>query len=131
MSVTLTINDKTSNGELLLERIVNFPVERISVRELVETRVRQEAESYNQRAGDKFEGLVEPCEAELMLNGEKSAMGHHIDADKQVETAIRAFESGRYFLLINDRQIIELDDVIVINPNTKIVFLKILRLVGG
>ena len=131
MSVTLTINDKTSSGELLLERIIDFPVERISVRELIETRVRQEVESFNLQAGDRFDGLVEPCEAEKMLNGENAAMGRHIDADKQVEAAISAFETGRYFLLINDRQLVDLDDVIVINPNTRIVFLKILRLVGG
>ena len=131
MSVTLTINDKTSSGEVLLEQIVDFPVERISVRDLIETRVRQEVESHNLKAGDRFDGLVEPCEAEKKLNGENAAMGRHLDADKQVEAAINAFETGRYFLLINDRQLADLDDVIVINPNTKIVFLKIMRLVGG
>ena len=131
MSVTLTINDKTSSGELLLERIIDFPVERISVRELIEMRVRQEVESHNNQAGDKFDGLVEPCEAEKMLNGANAAMGKHIDADKQVEAAINAFETGRYFLLINDNQLVDLDDIIVINPSTRIVFLKILRLVGG
>ncbi len=131
MSVTLTINDKTSGGELLLQRLVDFPLERLSVRELIETRVRQEVEAHNRRAGGRFDGLVEPCAEELLLNGENSAMGNHIDADKQVDAAIRAFETGRYFLLINDRQVAELDDVIVINPSTSIVFLKILRLVGG
>ena len=131
MSVTVTINDKTSSGELLLEQIIDFPLERISVRELIETRVRQEVESHNQRAGDKFDGLIEPTEAERKLNGENAAMGRHVDADKQVETAISAFETGRYFLLIDDHQLVDLDDVIVINPNTNIVFLKILRLVGG
>lgn len=131
MSVTLTINDKTSSGELLLERIIDFPLERISVRELIETRVRQEVEAHNLKAGPRFDGLIEPGEAEKRLNGANAAMGKHIDADKQVEAAIRAFESGRYFLLIDDHQLVDLDDVIVINPNTRIVFLKILPLVGG
>lgn len=131
MSVTVTINDKTSSGELLLEQIIDFPLERISVRELIETRVRQEVEAHNQNVGARFDGLIEPSETEKKLNGENAAMGRHVDADKQVEAAINAFETGRYFLLIDDHQLVDLDDVIVINPNTKIVFLKILRLVGG
>ena len=131
MSVTLTINDKTSSGEVLLERIIDFPLERISVRELIETRVRQDVESYNLKAGDQFYGLVEPTEAEKRLNGENANMGRHLDADKQVNAAIKAFETGRYFLLIDDQQLADLDDVIVITPSTKIVFLKILPLVGG
>jgi hypothetical protein len=88
-------------------------------------------ESHNLHSGDRFNGLIEPGEAEKKLNGENAAMGRHVDPDRQVEAAINAFETGRYFLLIDDHQLVGLDDVIVINPNTKIVFLKILRLVGG
>ena len=131
MSIALTISDKTSSGDVMLERILNFPVERISVRELIEARVTQEVETYNQRASEAYQGLVQPTEAEELLNGFRLPSGLLVNIEKQTRTAIRAFKNGGFFLLVNDRQLTELDDTIVITPATKVVFLKLVRLVGG
>jgi hypothetical protein len=131
MSIALSINDKTSSGDVLLERIVNFSVERITVTELIEARVSQEVESYNKLSDGEFKGLVQPSDAEVVLNGFKLAQGQSIDIEKQTRAAIQAFKSGGFFLLVNDRQLTELDDAIMITPNTSVVFLKVVRLVGG
>ena len=115
----------------MLERILNFPVERISVRELIEARVTQEVETYNQRASEAYQGLVQPTEAEELLNGFRLPSGLLVNIEKQTRTAIRAFKNGGFFLLVNDQQLTELDDTIIITPATKVVFLKLVRLVGG
>lgn len=131
MSVAVTINDKTSSGDLLLERIVNFPVESITVRELIETRVSQEVESYNAANGGEFRGLVQPTDSETMLNGFKLRHGQQVDVESQIQAAVHAFETSSYFLLIDNQQVAELDETLVMTPKTQVVFLRLVLLQGG
>ena len=131
MGYALQIRDETPNGEILSASVVQFPAERTTVQELIEARVSQEVERYNARAGGKFAGFVQPTEAEIILNGFRVAGGKSINAEKQKTAALRAFQSNGFFLLVNDRQVTELDDVILITPNTLVSFLKLVPLVGG
>ena len=131
MNIALKIKDETSSGDVISESIVRFPAERITVQELIEARVSQEVETYNTTMSGEFTGLVQPSESETMLNGFRLAQGMQVDIESQKRIAIRAFQSGGFFLLVNNRQITELDDVILITPNTTISFLKLVPLVGG
>jgi hypothetical protein len=45
--------------------------------------------------------------------------------------AKRAFYTNGFILLVDDRQVDELDDEIVIRPDTTVTFLKLVPLVGG
>jgi len=131
MSISLKIQDETSGGKTIAESVVHFPVERITVKELIEARVTQEIEIYNTTMTGKFTGLVQPCESEVMLNGYRLPLGQKVNIEGQKETAIKAFKSNSFFLLVNDKQLTELDDVILITPNTVVGFLKLVPLVGG
>ena len=131
MNVALKIKDETSSGDVISESIVRFPAERITVQELIETRVSQEVETYNATTNGEFTGLVQPSESETMLNGFRLAQGKQVDVEQQKKIAIRAFQSSGFFLLVNNRQVTELDDVVLITPNTTVIFLKLVPLVGG
>src|SRR3712207_1286847 len=67
MSTTLKIRDETTSsaggdsGEFTLEVLT----ERITLRELIRTRVHQEVRDYNLRQPEYFRGLVQPSGAEL------------------------------------------------------------------
>ena len=131
MGIMLKIKDETSSGKLISESYVEFPIECITVKNLIEARVTQEVKKYNAEAGGDFSGLVQPTESEQLLNGFRLQKGSLVDEDKQKQAAIRAFNSSGFFLLVNDRQVSELDDEIVITPSTVVVFLKLVPLVGG
>ena len=131
MNVALKIQDETSSGKVISEGIVRFPAERITVQELIEARVSQEVESYNVTMSGKFTGLVQPSESETMLNGFRLTQGKQVDVERQKKIAINAFQSSGFFLLVNNRQVTELDDVVIITPNTTVSFLKLIPLVGG
>lgn len=131
MTAALNIKDESTDGKLIYESVIQFPAENISVEELIRARVKSEVNKYNQSSAQLFQGLIQPKESEIALNGFKTKKKKHIDEEGQVETAIYAFLSNGFFLLVNDRQLTELDDEIIITPNTSVVFLKLIPLVGG
>jgi hypothetical protein len=49
----------------------------------------------------------------------------------EIEKALRAFELGRYLLLVNRHRVNALDEEIVLSSGTQIQFLRLIPLVGG
>ena len=45
--------------------------------------------------------------------------------------ALEAFEANGFFLLVNDRQVESLDQVVPIQETTTVSFVKLVQLVGG
>jgi hypothetical protein len=133
MSTTLTIRDETtfSLGSDDKEFTLDVPTERITLRELIRTRVHQEVRDYNLRQPEYFRGLVQPSDAERTLNGYKMRRRRRLDPQRQFEGAIESFNRNGFFVLVNDRQVEELEEEIEIRPDTTIAFLKLVPLVGG
>jgi hypothetical protein len=130
MSVTLTIRDETLSGEPLREWVLELPEEKITVRELIRSRVYQEVQDYNLRQGPVFQGLIQPEEAEKALNGWKLRKARQLDWKRQYERAIEAFEKNQILILVNDRQTESLDEEVV-GSQTQVTFLRLTPLVGG
>jgi hypothetical protein len=136
MSVTLTVRDETTSGKVYHELPLEFPTERITVRELIRERVYQEVQDFNRKHGEQvFRGLVQPTDAERVLNGkptEYRLKAHRsIEWKPQFEKAIEAFDHNAYFVLIDDRQAESLDQEFVIGHGTLVSFVKLTMLVGG
>jgi hypothetical protein len=103
----------------------------ISVRELIRARVYREVHDYNLHQPEFFHGLVQPSDAERSLNGFRMRRRRTIDPERQFELAKRAFYSNGFILLVDDKQVDELEDEIEIRPDTTVTFLKLVPLVGG
>jgi hypothetical protein len=131
MPATLTIRDETTAGRSLGETVLEFLTERVTVRELIRSRVYQEVQDYNRRKPEVFRGLVQPTDAEQTLNGYKLRQKREIDWQAQFDKACKAFEQNSFLILIGDRQAASLDEEIVIEPDTQVSFLKLVPLVGG
>lgn len=131
MSVAVLIKDETSTGKIIGEQILRFPAERITVKQLIEQRIESEVEKYNANNAQAFWGLIQPKDSEQELNGFKVKKRKPVDAQSQKQLAIQAFQSNGFFLLVNDKQLTELDDEILITPKTAVLFIKLVPLVGG
>jgi hypothetical protein len=131
MSMTLTIRDATASGQPLHEWTLEVLTERMSVRELIRSRVYQEVQDYNHSQPDRFRGLIQPGEAEQTLNGGKSLKKRKIDWKIQFAKATEAFEKNEILILCNDKQLESLDQELEIQPGTSVTFLKLTMLVGG
>jgi hypothetical protein len=105
--------------------------ERITVRELIERRVRHEVDEYNTKAPEYFQGLVQPTDAERVLNGWRLKRARRIDPEEQVAGALDAFDHGRILLLVDDRQVESLDEPITLRRDAEVTFFKLVPLIGG
>lgn len=127
----LTIKDETAGGTTINEVPVSFDNELTSVRDIVRLRVYAEVEIYNNKMPEYFKGLVQPRDAEKTLNGYKMKTRHTVDPEKQYLAALDAFQKNVYFVLIDNIQAESLEQLVVINENTSISFIKLTPLVGG
>ena len=130
MTATLTIRDESSSGQTLHEFALEVP-ERITVRELIRSRVYQEVKDFNVRQPERFQGLVQPSDAERAVNGCGLRKRRQINWKAQYERALTAFRSGQILVLLDDRQLESLDEQIVVTPTSRISFLRLTLLVGG
>ncbi len=134
MPATLTVHDETGTGAMLYEFRIEFPTERTTVRELIRERVYQEVRDFNlrrQSGAREFRGLVQPSDAEKTLNGFRVRQGRDIDWEQQFDKAIDAFSRNGFLLLVDDKQVESLDEEIVIDPATRVSFVRLVPLIGG
>jgi len=75
----LTISDQTTAGETTGACVLDLLTERITVRELIRSRVYQEVQDHNVKQGRVFNGLVQPEEAEKTFNGWKLKKPRQLD----------------------------------------------------
>lgn len=131
MANRLNIRDTNTLGDDGPVFVLDFLTEKITVKELIRSRVYQEVKDFNTQQPDYFQGLVQPTETEQTLNGYKLRKPRQIDWEKQFEKALTAFQSNGFIILVDDEQVTELDEEITIAPDTSVAFMKLVPLVGG
>jgi len=146
-SFTVTIEQRTPGKSALQEEdplVLRLFQPSISAAELirrtVEERVREAAAAHHLVEGLQTHQAAEPGP---LINGEiqdqvQQGKGDgsfrpcpRVDTEKEVEKALQAFASGRYLLLVGKRRIHSLDEEIALTLETKVVFLRLLPLIGG
>jgi hypothetical protein len=131
MPITIVIRDESAAGKTIQELPLSFDNELVTVRQIIQARVEAEVEQYNNKLPEYYRGLIQPTDAEQTLNGYKLKKGRKIDPEKQFFIALDAFQKNGYFLLIDNIQAETLDQMVVVNKNTDISFVKLTPLVGG
>jgi hypothetical protein len=92
----------------------------ITARLLIAERVRRELERFDARGGELPAAL-------MTLSASTRAM----TPDEAIETVLRAFSINRFFLLVDRRQIVDLDAPFPLTPASSVVFLRLTALKGG
>lgn len=131
MATTITIRDETTGGQKLNSFSLECLTERMTVRELIRSRIYQEVQDYNQRQPEVFRGLIQPTDAERALNGYKLHKGRKIDWEEQHRQALDAFERNRFLVLVGNRQATSLDEQFDVKVDAEVSFVKLMPLVGG
>ena len=111
--------------------VIDFLTERVTVREIIRSRVYQEVEDYNRRKPETFRGLVEPTDAEATLNGYRLRRPREIDWKKQFEAACEAYARNGFLILVDERQAGGLDEEVTLGAGTEVTFLRMGPVVGG
>jgi len=129
--MTITIKDETFAGKVLHELNLEFTAETITVKDIITERVLKEVENYNNKLPEYFKGLIQPSAAEKTLNGYKLKNRKKIDGEKQVYTALDAFQKNGFFVLIDHLQSESLTQEVTLSEDTSISFVQLTPLVGG
>jgi len=130
VAVDLVVRDRTpgrEGGELTLP---DLP-QRLTLRDLIRTRVREEVARYNADRGQFFRGLVRPEDAEETPRGYRVRGARRLDWEKQARVAEEAFERSGFFVLVDGMQVHELDAELDLGVDTDVCFVRLVPLVGG
>ncbi|GAA0957480.1 hypothetical protein [Virgisporangium aurantiacum] len=127
----VTVVDETTAGTRGDAWHLDIFEETLTLRELIRRRVFQEVAEYNARPDPVFQGLVRPDDAEVTLNGYRLRSKRHVDPERQVASALAAFERNGFVVLVDDRQVEDLDATLALAMDTQVTFLKLVPLVGG
>ena len=129
--LNLTVQDRTAVGRVLQEMDLSFLADTITVEDLIRQRVTQEVARYNARPAGAFNGLVQPTDSETTPKGYRLTSHRPIDTEQQIQVALRAFQENGFFIIVDDRQLENLDDVIPVHDDLQVIFMKLMPLVGG
>lgn len=118
-------------GPAIMLRIAS---ERVTARELILRRVADEvavANGHHEDPARSFLIRFDPTSAAATLAPAKRGKPVHLDEAEEVEAALAAFSANRFVMLVDDRQIADLDEPIALTPDSEVVFLRLTPLVGG
>lgn len=121
---------------------LRLAAERMSARQIIRRRIADEVERLNQSRLDhaaahaRNRSFLIPIEAEsaedkLNRPRRRRAGVTLFDIEEESRRAIEAFEKRRFLLLLDDRQIEDLDDEFSLTPGSELVFLYLTPLAGG
>ena len=72
-----------------------------------------------------------PEGAEATPDGFVMPKPRRINWEAQAERAIEAFSHNGFFVLVDDRQAIDLDEGLDLTPESEIRFVRLIQLIGG
>ncbi len=111
--------------------ILDILEETLNLRELIRRRIYQEVTEFNAKQSLYFHGLVQPNDTERSLNGYRLKKTQKLNWEAQYKLALDAFAGHGYIVLIDARQIDDLDAPIAFHAGSEVTFFKLVPLVGG
>ena len=129
MPLTLSILYETTAGERGNAGAFQFDDATLTLCELIRVFVQEEVKRFNEAGSEVFRGLVQPDPSERILNGVRERPV--LDWERQFAKAIAAFKGNGFLVLLDERQITELDETLHLSPQSQLTFLKLVPLMGG
>jgi hypothetical protein len=127
----IVLADTTVSGAETARLLLDDVPSPIRLRDLICHRVREEVARYNAHPVSRFNGLVQPTDAERTLNGYVLRTPRALDWRAQADTALRAFGRNGFFVFVGERQIEDLDEELTLAEADVVSFVRLVPLAGG
>lgn len=139
MSATLTIEAKVLGQKkpLFPTWVITLGENRMRLRDLITKVVLEEVSAFQQRQEERrLARLMTKGEIEQAIVQGKVDLGERdlkqkVDPQAAVETALQAFEDGLYYVFVEGEQIQSLDSEVLLQPKTRVSFIRLVALAGG
>jgi hypothetical protein len=129
MSFAVKIVDQTPGVHPTISRNLRLASERTTLREVLAKRIAEDVSAFN-AGSDAIRLLVAPTEPERSLN-DRATKPRTVDAGRQLAAAVQAFERTRILVVVDEQQVLDLDQPLIVTPDTVVRFVKLVPLVGG
>jgi hypothetical protein len=130
MSIMLRIIDKQLGAAEIAAPDLLVPLLSVTAREILRLRVEAEVERYNETRGESTL-LIEPHWRESALNPDRTRRFRALKLEPQVAEAIEAVEKRRIIMLLDGRQVTDLDEKFVLTAASEARFVRLVPLRGG
>lgn len=131
MVLALRVRDETATGKATGEFTISALDDRCTLRDLVRTRVREEVARHNASPRRVFRGFVQPLDTTATPDGYELIEVRQLEWEEQAAAAERAFSRNGFFVLVDGRQVVDLDEVITLSADSTVSFVRLVPLVGG
>ena len=133
MTPTLTLLDKSLYGDVIQKWDVPVKFTSLTLRELIMLRVEEEIRRQNDKATEQyFTKLAASPEAERLLNRNSPPdEAQQPDPEAHGYRALDAFRKNAFFVLVDNKQVGDLEARIELGANTSVSFVRLTPLVGG
>ncbi|NNE89362.1 MAG: hypothetical protein HKN27_14930 [Silicimonas sp.] len=129
---SVRVQDENLPRTEVVEILLKLSSAQLTARDLISERVRAECDRLLvDIKGALAPFLIRPTDEEIALNGDPRERKIPMNPENRVKTALEAFESNGFILLVDDIQIESLDQEIKMTPTSVVTFLKLTPLVGG
>jgi hypothetical protein len=135
LSVNSRILGASSTAPQLEPTLLNLLEQRLTVAELIRLTVEEQVRTLVVRqrlAVEEAQELLDRHYADQRTDPPRAPhQPHTISAKRETARAQRAFAEGRYVIIVNGRQVEQLDEEVVFDLDAKVTFLRLTPLVGG
>ncbi len=134
MVTTLTFKDETLTGNIIQAFEVPVKDETLALGEIIMLRVEQEIlRQQDEKHKRFFGGLADSTHVERLLNRQEMVKKHldTPDAEAFGYRALDAFQKNTFFVLVNDRQVDDLEARFQLSELKSVSFVRLTPLVGG
>ena len=114
-------------GQRTVPVSVTVPSAGLSVRDLIARKIEQEWSECAERQRPGLSG--EAFSSEELLGD--APLAYCSDARKEVERAQQAFAARAFMVVVDNQRVCDPNEILAVNPDTRIEFIKILPMVGG
>jgi uncharacterized protein YdbL (DUF1318 family) len=125
---SVDVFDERPGKAVAFRQKLHFDVTTTTVAEIIRARVTAECDAISAAA---VKSAVIPGAVEETLNGYRPAVGQALDIEAEVAKAQIAFSRNQFFMFVNGRQAISLDEHVDLNTPVAATFLRLVPLVGG
>jgi hypothetical protein len=128
----VTVSDTTTTCDAVEESFQLDLPQSCTLRELIRFRVREDVAKHNVARSPVFQGLAHKQGASQRDESVSEYAGwRRIDWEHQADIAETAFLCNAFFVFVDDRQVEDLDEIVLLENTEHLEFVRLVPLAGG
>lgn len=125
------ITEELIDGKIIDQFEFELESSTLTLQELIYKKVTNEVEKFNLNLKNNVDIEEKLNIIEKLIFQNKQKPKTQVDIEEQYYLALASFQKNRFFVLIDDLQIEDINQTISLTSKTKISFVKLTPLVGG